>query len=347
MVLSAGAIAALLDGIVVGDAAVEVSAVSSIDNGTIGSLTFLANPKYTEHIYTTQASVAIVALDFVPTAKVQCTLIQVKDPYSSFALLLEQYNRMKQPQPSIHPTAFIDASASVGANVFIGANAVIDHNAHVGEGSRIYPQAYVGRNAQIGNHSILHVGARVLDDCLVGNNCVIHSGVVIGSDGFGFAPSDLAYSKVPQIGNVIVEDDVEIGANSTIDRATMGSTVIRKGVKLDNLIQVAHNVEIGEHTVIAAQTGIAGSTKIGERCMIGGQVGIIGHISIGDNVKIAAQSGIGSNVKANALIQGSPAFDAGNYRRAYVSFRGLPKMAQELSALKMIVEKLKNTAHES
>jgi UDP-3-O-[3-hydroxymyristoyl] glucosamine N-acyltransferase len=346
MVLSAGAIATLLGGVVEGDPKVEVSSVCPIEKGYAGALTFLANPKYTEHIYSTKASVAIVAKDFAPSADVPCTLIRVNDPYSCFALLLDQYSKMRQPQPGIHPTAYIDATAKVGEGVFVGAHVVIDSAATVGKGCKVYPQSYVGRNAKLGDNSTLHPGARLLDDCVVGNNCVIHAGVTIGSDGFGFAPSDAAYTKVPQIGNVVIEDDVEIGANCAIDRGTMGSTIIRKGVKLDNLIQVAHNVEIGEHTVIAAQTGIAGSTTIGKRCMIGGQVGIIGHLTIGDNVKIAAQSGIGANVKDNALMQGSPAFDAGNYRRAYVSFRGLPKIVNTLNALKTDVEALKNTLHD-
>lgn len=346
MVLTAGAVAALLNGAVDGNADVTLNDVCPIEHGKVGALTFLANPKYTQHLYTTSASAAIVASDFAPTEEVSCTLIRVKDPYAAFAILLEQYSRMKRPATGIHPTAFIDATATVGDNAFIGAQAVIDIGATVGNGCFIHPQAYVGRNAKVGDNVTLHTGVRLLDDCVVGHNCTIHSGTVIGSDGFGFAPSDNAYGKVPQIGNVIIHDDVEIGANCTIDRATMGSTVIGKGVKLDNLIQVAHNVEIGEHTVIAAQTGIAGSTKIGARCMIGGQVGIVGHLKIGDNVKIAAQSGIGSDVKDNALMQGSPAFDAGNYRRAYVSFRGLPKTVAIINELRMDVDVLKKNQHD-
>lgn len=346
MVFTAGAVAALLNGAVDGNPDVSLNDVCPIEQGRTGALTFLANPKYTQHLYTTAASAAIVANDFVPTEKVPCTLIRVKDPYAAFAILLEQYSRMKRPAAGIHPSAFIDASAKVGGNAFIGAQAVIDSGATVGNGCFVHPQVYIGRNAKVGDTVTLHAGVRLLDDCVVGNNCTIHSGTVIGSDGFGFAPSDNAYGKVPQIGNVIIMDDVEIGANCTIDRATMGSTIIGKGVKLDNLIQVAHNVEIGEHTVIAAQTGIAGSTKIGKRCMIGGQVGIVGHLRIGDNVKIAAQSGIGSDVKDNALMQGSPAFDAGNYRRAYVSFRGLPKLVTTINAMRMDVEELKKQQYD-
>ncbi len=346
MVFTAGAVAALLNGAVDGNPDVSLNDVCPIEQGRTGALTFLANPKYTQHLYTTAASAAIVANDFVPTEKVPCTLIRVKDPYTAFAILLEQYSRMKRPAAGIHTSAIIHPSATVGSNVFIGAQAVIDSGASFGNGCLIHPQVYIGRNAKVGDHVTLHAGVRLLDDCVVGNNCIIHAGTVIGSDGFGFAPSDNAYGKVPQIGNVVIHDDVEIGANCTIDRATMGSTIIGKGVKLDNLIQVAHNVEIGEHTVIAAQTGIAGSTKIGKRCMIGGQVGIVGHLRIGDNVKIAAQSGIGSNVKDNALMQGSPAFDAGNYRRAYVSFRGLPKLVTTINAMRMDVEELKKQQHD-
>lgn len=346
MVFTAGAVAALLNGAVDGNPDATLNDVCPIEDGRAGALTFLANPKYAQHLYTTAATAAIVASDFVPTVKVPCTLIRVKDPYAAFAILLEQYARMKRPAAGIHPTAFIDATARVGNSLFIGAHAVIDSGATVGNGCHIHPQVYIGRNAKLGDNVTLHAGVRLLDDCTVGSNCTIHAGTVIGSDGFGFAPSDNAYGKVPQIGNVVIYDDVEIGANCTIDRATMGSTIIGKGVKLDNLIQVAHNVEIGEHTVIAAQTGIAGSTKIGKRCMIGGQVGIVGHLKIGDNVKIAAQSGIGSNVKDNALMQGSPAFDAGNYRRAYVSFRGLPKTVSILNELRMDVEELKKDRHD-
>lgn len=346
MVFTAGAVAALLNGTVEGDSDVTLNDVCPIEQGRPGALTFLANPRYTQQLYTTRASAAIVASDFVASSAVPCTLIRVKDPYSAFAILLEHYARMKRPAAGIHPTAFIDATATVGSNAFIGANAVIDSGAAVGSDCFIHAQVYVGRNAKVGDNVTLHAGVRLLDDCVVGHNCTIHAGTVIGSDGFGFAPSDNVYGKVPQIGNVVIEDDVEIGANCTIDRATMGSTIIRKGVKLDNLIQVAHNVQIGEHTVIAAQTGIAGSTRIGSRCMIGGQVGIVGHLKIGDNVKIAAQSGIGSDVKDNALLQGSPAFDAGNYRRAYVSFRGLPRLVNTINAMRLDVEELKKDRHD-
>ena len=325
MILTAGVIAELIGGSVDGDPHVQVSTVSPIESGFAGSLSFLANPKYNEFILTTEASVVIVKDDFQAEFDVKPTLIRVADPYSCFALLLQKYNEMNRPKAGIHPSAIISESAIVGKNVTISAGVVIEENAVVGDDSILGAQVVLEKNVKIGTGCKLHSGSRVLHDCILGNNCTLHAGVTVGSDGFGFAPSDAAYSKIPQVGNVVLEDDVEIGSNSTIDRATMGSTIIRKGVKLDNLIQVAHNVEIGEHTVIAAQTGIAGSTKIGKRCMIGGQVGIIGHLKIGDNVKIAAQSGVGNNLPDNAIVQGSPAFEVGNYRRSYVSFRRLPE----------------------
>lgn len=343
MVLTAGAVAALLGGSLKGNPEVKLSTICPIEGGSKGALTFLANPKYTQHIYTTEASAVIVSENFRPDKEVSCTLIRVKDPYASFAILLEQYSRMKRPAAGIHASASVHANAAVGASVYIGANAVIEDGALVGNGCFIHAQSHIGRNVKVGDNVILHPGVRLLDDCVVGNNCIVHAGTVIGSDGFGFAPSDNAYGKVPQIGNVVIEDDVEIGANCTIDRATMGSTVIRTGVKLDNLIQIAHNVEIGEHTVIAAQAGVAGSTRIGRRCMIGGQVGIVGHISIGDNVKIAAQSGIGASLADNAIVQGSPAFDVASYRRSYVSFRSLPEIGREIAQLKREIEMLKKS----
>lgn len=336
MILTAGVIAELIGGSVDGDPHVQVSTVSPIESGFEGSLSFLANPKYSEFIVTTKASVVIVKNDFEAQFDVKPTLIRVADPYSCFALLLQKYDEMNRPKPGIHAAAIISESAIIGKNVTISAGAVIEDAAVVGDNAIIGALVVLEKNAKIGKGCKLHAGSKVLHDCVLGDNCTLHAGVTIGSDGFGFAPSDAAYSKIPQVGNVVLENDVEIGSNSTIDRATMGSTIIRKGVKLDNLIQIAHNVEIGEHTVIAAQTGVAGSTKIGKRCMIGGQVGIIGHLKIGDNVKIAAQSGVGNNLPDNAVVQGSPAFEVGNYRRSYVSFRRLPE------TLKAIETKLKN-----
>jgi UDP-3-O-[3-hydroxymyristoyl] glucosamine N-acyltransferase len=332
MILTAGVIAELIGGSVDGDPNVQVSTVSPIESGFPGSLSFLANPKYNDFLAKTEASVVIVKDDLDKGSEVKTTLIRVSDPYSSFAILLQKYDEMNRPKVGIHPSAVISESAKIGQNVSIAAGAVIGDEAVVGDDCIIGAQVVIEKKAKLGSGCHLHSGSRVLHDCVLGNNCRLHAGVTIGSDGFGFAPSDSEYSKIPQVGNVVLEDDVEVGSNSTIDRATMGSTIIHKGVKLDNLIQVAHNVEIGEHTVIAAQTGIAGSSKIGKRCMIGGQVGIIGHLTIGDNVKIAAQSGIGSNLPDGAIVQGSPAFEVGNYRRSYVSFRRLPETIKKLEA---------------
>lgn len=330
MILTAGVIAEFIGGSVEGDPQVQVSTVSPIEKGSEGSLSFLANPKYKSYVAETDASVVIVKDDFNSDAPVKPTLIRVADPYTSFAILLQKYDEMNKPSAGIHPSAIIAESAQIGSNVSIAAGVVIEDNAVIGDGTRLGANVVVERDAKIGKEGNLHAGSRLMHGCAVGDRCTLHAGVTVGSDGFGFAPSDSEYSKIPQVGNVVLEDDVEIGANSTIDRATMGSTIIRKGVKLDNLIQVAHNVEIGEHTVIAAQTGIAGSTKIGKRCMIGGQVGIIGHLTIGDNVKIAAQSGVGNNLPDEAIVQGSPAFEVGNYRRSYVSFRRLPQTLRKI-----------------
>lgn len=328
--MTAGVIAEFIGGSVDGDPQVQVSTVSPIEKGIEGSLSFLANPKYKSYVANTQASVVIVKDDFTSETPIKPTLIRVTDPYTSFALLLQKYDEMNRPQAGIHPTAVIADSATVGKDVTIGAGCVIEDKAVVGDGTILGANVVVEREAKVGSGCKLHAGSKVMHRCVLGNRCTLHAGVIVGSDGFGFAPSDASYSKIPQVGNVVLEDDVEIGANSTIDRATMGSTFIRKGVKLDNLIQVAHNVEIGEHTVIAAQTGIAGSTKIGTRCMIGGQVGIIGHLTIGDHVKIAAQSGVGNNLADGAIVQGSPAFEVGNYRRSYVSFRRLPETIRKI-----------------
>jgi UDP-3-O-[3-hydroxymyristoyl] glucosamine N-acyltransferase len=324
----------LLQGVVEGDPAVRVNTLSKIEEGKPGTLSFLANPKYTEFIYTTQASAVIVSKDFIPERPVTCTLIRVQDAYASFARLLELYNQIVRDKKGIEAGSFISESAQVGADSYVGATAYIGSGAKIGKGSKIYPQVYVGDNVIIGDHTTLFPGVRIYSDCTIGSHCTLHSGVVIGADGFGFAPATDNYKKVPQIGNVIIEDHVEIGAGTAIDRATLGSTIIRKGVKLDNLIQIAHNVEIGENTVIAAQTGVAGSTKIGKNCMIGGQVGIVGHITIADDTKIAAQSGVGADVKEpGTILQGSPAFGIGDFRRTYVVFKRLPDMDKRVQDL--------------
>jgi UDP-3-O-[3-hydroxymyristoyl] glucosamine N-acyltransferase len=329
----------LLGGTVEGNPEERVNRLSKIEEGTKGSLTFLANSKYEPHLYTTGASVVIISKDFVPAQKVNPTMVRVPDAYQSFVRLLEIYNTIQRNKGGIEQPCYIHDTAQLGANVYVGAFAYIGKNVSIGSNVKIYPQVYVGDNVSIGSNTTLFEGVKVYSDCVIGSDCTIHAGSVIGADGFGFMPNtDNEYKKVAQIGNVIIEDHVEIGALTAIDRATLGSTIIRKGVKLDNLIQVAHNVEIGENTVIAAQTGIAGSAKIGRDCMIGGQVGIVGHITIADKVKIAAQSGIGSSITTEGeVVQGSPAFNIGDYKRTYVLFRKLPEMEKRIKQLEEII----------
>ena len=335
MEFSVQQIADLIEGSVEGNKDAVVSSLSKIEEGKQGALSFLSNTQYTPYIYETKATAVIVNKDFVAEKSINTTLIRVNDAYQSFRKLLEIYNQFKNNQIGIDSSASVDETAKLGKEVFIGALAYIGKDVTIGKDTKIHPQCFIGDNVNIGDNCILHAGVRVFNDCIVGNNCTFQAGAIIGSDGFGFAPnSDGEYHKVPQIGNVVLEDHVEIGANTTIDRATLGSTVIRKGVKLDNLIQIAHNVEIGENTVIAAQTGIAGSTKIGKNCMIGGQVGIVGHLIIADEVKIAAQSGISSSIKEKgAIIQGSPAFNIGDYKRSYVFFKKLPELYKRIQEL--------------
>ncbi|MGA1227333.1 MAG: UDP-3-O-(3-hydroxymyristoyl)glucosamine N-acyltransferase [Tamlana sp.] len=334
MKFTAQQIAGILEGDVVGNPDVEVSKLSKIEEGFEGSLTFLANPKYTPHIYSTKASITIVNKTFVPDNDLNTTLIKVDDAYKSFSKLLEYYNQVKLNKIGIEQPVFISENSKYGDNVYIGAFSYIADNVTIGDNVKIFPNAYIGDNVIIGDNTIIFAGTKIYSDCKVGNNCIINSGVIIGADGFGFAPNENGeYNKVPQTGNVILEDFVDIGAGTTIDRATLGSTVIRRGVKLDNQIQIAHNVEIGKNTVIAAQTGIAGSTKIGENCQIGGQVGIVGHIVIGNNVKIQAQSGIGRNVKDNEVLQGSPALTYGDFNKSYVYFKNLPKIVKNINDL--------------
>lgn len=343
MKFTAEQIAGILEGEVVGNPGVEVYKLSKIEEGTDGSLTFLANPKYTPFIYSTQASITIVNHSFVPESEITTTLIKVEDAYLSFTKLLEFYDQARKASKNgIEAHSVISVNVSYGDGFYLGSFSYIGANVKIGKHVKIYPNCYIGDNVVIGDNSTIFAGAKVYSETVIGKDCVIHSGVIIGADGFGFAPNkDGSYNKVPQIGNVILEDNVDIGAGTTIDRATMGSTVIRKGVKLDNQIQIAHNVEIGENTVIAAQTGIAGSTKIGQHCVIGGQVGIAGHLTIGNNVKIQAQSGIGKNIKDDEVIQGSPAFGYGDYNKSYVHFRNLPKIVTELEELKKTINQNK------
>tara|TARA_Y100000588_G_scaffold393438_1_gene509453 strand:+ start:1271 stop:2299 length:1029 start_codon:yes stop_codon:yes gene_type:complete len=332
-------IAGILEGTVVGDPNIEVSKLAKIEEGTEGSLTFLANPKYKSYIYTTKSSITIVNSDFEPEEDLTTTLIKVDDAYGAFTKLLEYYNQIKLNKSGVEQPSFISDSAKIGEDIYIGAFTYIGDNVKLGKNVKIFPNSYIGDNVTIGDNTIVFSGGKVYSDCIIGNNCVINSGAIIGADGFGFAPNEKGeYSKVPQIGNVILEDFVDIGAGTTIDRATLGSTIIRRGVKLDNQIQIAHNVEIGKNTVIAAQTGVAGSTKIGENCQIGGQVGIVGHISIGNNVKIQAQSGIGRHVKDNEVLQGSPALTYGDFNKSYVYFKNLPKIVKNINEIEKKVD---------
>jgi len=327
-------IAGILEGDIVGNPDVEVSKLAKIEEGTEGTLTFLANPKYTPYIYSTKSSIIIVNNDFEPDNEITTTLIKVEDAYKAFSTLLHYYNQVKMNKVGIEQPSYVSESAAYGENIYLGAFSYLGDNVKIGDNVKVYPNSYIGDNVTIGDNVVVFSGAKIYSDCVIGNNCVINSGAIIGADGFGFTPNEQGeYNKVPQIGNVIIEDNVDIGAATTIDRATLGSTVIRRGVKLDNQIQIAHNVEIGKNTVIAAQTGIAGSTKIGENCMIGGQVGIVGHLIIGNGVRIQAQSGIGRNVKDNETLQGSPSFNYGEWNKSYVYFKNLPKIVKQLDNL--------------
>jgi len=343
MKFTAEQIAGILEGEIVGNPNIEVSRLSKIEEGTEGSLTFLSNPKYTNFIYTTKASITIVNDTFEPESPIDTTLIKVSDAYKAFSKLLEFYNQVKLNKNGIETPSFISESATYGENLYLGSFSYIGENATLGANVKIYPGSFVGDNVTIGNNVIIFAGAKIYSETVIGNNCTIHSGAVIGADGFGYAPNeDGTYNKIPQIGNVIIEDNVDIGANSTIDRATLGSTVIRAGVKIDNQVQIAHNVEVGNNTVIAAQTGVAGSTKLGNNCMIGGQVGIVGHLTVGNNVRIQAQSGVGRNIKDNEILQGSPTFGYSDFSKSYVHFKNLPKLVKEIEELKKQILNQKN-----
>jgi len=335
MKFTAGQIAGILDGVVFGNPDAEVYKLAKIEEGTEGSLTFLANTKYSNYLYTTNATIVIVNKSYELENEVKATLIKVDDAYSSFSKLLEYYNQIKLMKSGIEQPSVISDGVIYGDDLYLGSFCYIGKNVRIGNNVKIYPNSFIGDNVTIGDNCVFFAGVRVYSETEIGNHVTIHSGSIIGSDGFGFAPQeDGSFTKIPQIGNVVIEDYVEIGSCSTIDRATLGTTYIRKGVKLDNQIQVAHNVEIGENTVIAAQTGIAGSTKIGKNCMIGGQVGIAGHITIGNYVKIQAQSGIGKSLKDGEVVQGSPAFNYGDFAKSFVHFRNLPKIVNEIEELK-------------
>ncbi len=344
MQFTAQQIATLIQGRLEGNPHAKVSDVAKIEEAVSGSLCFIANPKYEEYLYVTKASIVIVNDSLELMQPVSATLIRVKDAYSGFAFLLEKYNEIisGNEKRGIEQPSYICTTATIGNNVYIGAFAYVGENVIIEDGVKIYPGAYIGNNVVVKENSKIYSGVKIYDECRLGCRVVIHSGSVIGGDGFGFAPlSDGTYKKIPQIGNVIIEDDVEIGVNTTIDRATMGSTIIRKGVKLDNLIQVAHNVEIGENTVIAAQTGISGSAKIGRNCVIGGQVGMVGHIHIADGTKINAQSGISKSVaNPNITLNGSPAFEYKSSLKSQAIFRNLPELQQRLLKLEETVQEL-------
>ncbi len=344
MEFEAQQVAQLIGGVVEGDPQAKISTFAKIEEGKPGAISFLANPQYENYIYTTESSVVLVSKTFVPAQPVKATLIRVENPYESVAKLLQLYESMKPKRSGIDPLAFVSPTAKIGENVFLAPFSVVGDNAVIGDGAQLYPHATVGANAKIGSNTILYSNSVIYHDCVVGSNCILHAGVVIGADGFGFAPSAEGYEKIPQIGNVVIEDDVEIGANSCVDRSTMGSTVIHKGVKLDNLVQIAHNVEVGSNTVMSAQVGVAGSAKIGEWCMFGGQVGVAGHIKVGPRVMAGAQSGIsgkGFVEKGNVAIMGYPAFEHEKFARSTAAFKNLPDLFRQVNELQKQVDALK------
>lgn len=334
MTFTATQIAAILSGTIEGNPDAEIYTVSKIEEGFPGSVSFLANPLYTPYIYTTNASIVIVNQTFVAEQAVKTTLIRVESAELAFAKLLEMYNQIKSNKTGVSGSCTIANTAVLGENVYIGEYVVIGENVRLGNNVKIYPQVFIGDNTTIGDNTILYMGCKVYSDNIIGKNCIFHAGVVIGSDGFRFAMAEEGSIKVPQIGNVLIEDDVEMGANCAVDRATLGSTIIRKGVKLDNLVHVAHNVEIGEHTHIAASTGIAGSSKIGKHCLISGHVAITGHISIADGTILGGATGVSKSLtKPGEAYLGIPALEAAKFRKSYIYFRNLPDIVQRLEAL--------------
>ena len=342
MTFSAAQIALLINGKIEGNPDTAIDSFGKIEEAQEGQLTFLANPKYEDHLYSTNASLVIINESFPLKKPVKATLIRVADAYTAFATLLAKYQEIMQQQlTGIQQPNHIAKSASYGQNVFIGAFTYVGEKVKIGNNTKIFPNAYIGDNVTIGDNAVIHPGVKIYNDCKVGNNVIIHAGTVIGSDGFGFAPqSDGSFKKVPQIGNVVIEDYVEIGANATIDRATIGSTLIKSGAKLDNLIQIAHNVEVGNSTVIAAQTGVSGSTKIGNGVMIGGQAGIVGHIQIGDGAKINAQSGVSKSLEPGKAVTGSPAFEYTAALRSQAVNRKLPELEKRVKELELLVKQL-------
>ncbi|WP_066632383.1 UDP-3-O-(3-hydroxymyristoyl)glucosamine N-acyltransferase [Labilibacter marinus] len=343
MNFSAKQIAELINGEIVGDQDVTVNNVSKIEDGQPGTITFLANPKYTKFIYDTKASVVIVNNDFVPEREVQATIVKVENAYSSVAKLMQMYNDSKPRKTGVEQPSFIADTAKVGEFPYIGAFAYLGENVTIGNNVSIYPNTFIGDNVTIGDNCILYAGVKIYHDCVIGNKCILHAGAVVGSDGFGFAPDENnEYTKIPQVGNVVIEDNCELGANTALDRATMGSTVLKKGVKLDNFVQIAHNAEIGENTVIAAMSGVAGSSTVGKNCMFGGHTGVIGHLKVADGVKLGAYSGIAGNIKKEgATLRGTPAFDASQFARSWVNLKKLPDLVNQVRELQKEIKELK------
>ncbi|MEI6508796.1 MAG: UDP-3-O-(3-hydroxymyristoyl)glucosamine N-acyltransferase [Bacteroidota bacterium] len=341
MQITVAELAKLLNGELVGNPDTIISKVAKIEEGNLHALSFLSNPKYEQYIYTTKSSAVLVNKNFIPASPVNTVLIMVDDAYASFTFLLEKFGNTASQKVGIDVQAIVSKTAKIGKDVWIGGLSYIENEVSIGQNTKIYPQVYIGENSTIGDNCIILPGVKIYDQCVIGNNCIIHAGSVIGSDGFGFAPlPDRSYKKIPQTGNVIIEDDVEIGSNCSVDRATMGSTIIRKGVKLDNLVQIAHNVEIGEHTVIASQSGVAGSSKVGKYCIIAGQVGIVGHLTVADGSIIGGQSGVNSNIKqANQKWFGSPAFEYVDALKSHVHFKLLPSLEKRVRELE---QQLKN-----
>lgn len=344
MEFTAQQIADFLRGEIQGDPLVKVSNFSKIEEGKPGTLTFLSNPKYTHYIYDCEASIVLVNKDFTPEKEVKSTLIRVEDAYQALALLLTLVDQAKPKKTGVSPLAFISDSAKIGDNAYIAAFAYIGDNVTIEKNAAIHAHCCIEDGAKLGENVTLFSGVKIYTNCVIGNNCILHSGSVIGSDGFGFAPTeDGSYNKIPQTGNVVLEDDIEIGANTVVDRATMGSTIIRKGVKIDNLVQIAHNVEIGTNTVIAAQTGISGSTKLGKRCIVGGQVGIAGHLHIADGTVFGAQTGLSSTIKSpNQVLQGYPALPITTFQRASIVYKNLPDLQKTIFAMQKKIQELEN-----
>jgi UDP-3-O-[3-hydroxymyristoyl] glucosamine N-acyltransferase len=346
MEFTARQIAVILNGTIEGNPDTKANSFSKIEEGRPGTLAFLANPKYEHYIYHTDASIVLVNNDFTPSASIGATLIKVPNAYTALAVLLDFVERSKKKKEGIDSAAFIHSTAKIGAHCYIGSFAYIGENAVVGDNCKIYPHAYIGDQVSIGNDCTLYPHVTIYDECLVGNNCILHAGSVIGSDGFGFATEGDKYKKIPQLGNVVLEDDVEIGANTTIDRAVMDSTLIRKGVKLDNLVQIAHNVEVGEHTAMASQVGISGSVKVGKHCKFGGQAGSAGHIRIGDHVSVGAQAGVLSDIEEGRTVLGSPCIDSRNFMRSTVLFNRLPEIYHTIGQLQKEIEQLKKAINQ-